>query len=123
MCEVGFLPTDDPRFVSTVSAIDKELRSGHHVFRYKAPDDFGTPQTAFTACTFWHIDALAQIGRRDEALEMFDAVMSKRTKLGLFSEDIDTATGELWGNFPQTYSMVGIINSAGRLSRPWADAV
>lgn len=123
MCEVGFLPTNDPRFVSTVSAIDQELRSGHHVFRYKAPDDFGTPQTAFTACTFWHIDALAQIGRRDEALEMFDAVMSKRTKLGLFSEDIDTATGELWGNFPQTYSMVGIINSAARLSRPWADAV
>ncbi|MEM6850290.1 MAG: glycoside hydrolase family 15 protein [Pseudomonadota bacterium] len=123
MMEVGFLPPSDPRFVATVEAIDRELREDCHVFRYRAPDDFGAPQTAFTACTFWHIDALASIGRADEAREMFEHLLSKRTKLGLLSEDIDPATGRLWGNFPQTYSMVGIINSAARLSRPWTQFV
>ncbi len=123
MAEVGFLPATDPRFVATVDAINRELRSDCHVYRYVAPDDFGAPKTAFTACTFWHIDALAQIGRREEALEMFEHILSKRTKLGLLSEDVETATGELWGNFPQTYSMVGIINSAARLSQPWSSVV
>jgi len=123
MPEVGFLPATDKRFAATVEAIDRELRDGCHVFRYRAPDDFGAPVTAFTACTFWHIDALAQIGRRDEARDMFEHLLSKRTRLGLLSEDVEPDTGVLWGNFPQTYSMVGIINSAARLSRPWTDFV
>ncbi len=123
MGEIGFLPPDDPRFVATVDAVDRDLREGAHVFRYRHADDFGTPKTAFTACTFWHIDALARIGRMDDARDMFEAVLSRRTKLGLLSEDIDTSTGELWGNFPQTYSMVGIINVAGRLSRRWDEMI
>lgn len=123
MAEVGFLPPEDPRFVATVEAIDRELRIGNDVFRYKIPDDFGAPVNAFTACTFWHIDALAQIGRKDDAREMFEALLARRTKLGLLSEDIHPQSNELWGNFPQTYSMVGIINAAARLSRPWTAVV
>jgi GH15 family glucan-1,4-alpha-glucosidase len=121
MAEIGFIEPLDPRFVATVELIDKELREGYHVYRYRVADDFGTPKTAFTACTFWHIDALARIGRIEDARAMFEDVLSHRTKLGLLSEDIDTTTGELWGNFPQTYSMVGIINAAARLSRSWEE--
>ena len=69
------------------------------------------------------MDALARIGRRDEAREAFATLLSRRNKLGLLSEDTDTRTGELWGNFPQTYSMVGIINGAVRLSAPWDSVV
>ncbi len=119
MAEVGFLPAQDPRFVSTLEAVEAELALGHHMLRYKAPDDFGLPETAFNVCTFWRIDALARVGRREEAREIFEAMLAARNHLGLLSEDVDTKTGELWGNFPQTYSMVGIINGAVRLSRPW----
>jgi len=77
------------------------------------------PKMAFTACTFWYIDALARAGEIDEARELFEALVAARNPLGLLSEDIDPTTGELWGNFPQTYSMVGIINGATRLSRRW----
>ncbi|MEM9740673.1 MAG: glycoside hydrolase family 15 protein [Pseudomonadota bacterium] len=123
MAEIGFIEATDPRYVKTVERIDEDLREGDHVYRYRVEDDFGKPKTAFTACTFWHIDALARIGRKDEARAMFEAVLAKRTSLGLLSEDIDTETGELWGNFPQTYSMVGIINAAARLSRSWEETV
>ena len=71
MAEVGFLPPDDPRFAGTVDAIEKRLRRGRHLFRYAAADDFGMPTTAFNICTFWYIDALARLGRRDEARELF----------------------------------------------------
>jgi GH15 family glucan-1,4-alpha-glucosidase len=120
MIEVGFVDGDDERFRKTVDAIDRELRVGNAVYRYRHADDFGKPQTAFTACTFWHIDALAMTGRNEEAKALFEYVLANRTKLGLLSEDMVPETGELWGNFPQTYSMVGIINSATRLSRSWA---
>ena len=123
MAEIGFIDPMDPRYIATVDRIDEELRDGCHVFRYRIEDDFGAPKTAFTACTFWHIDALCRIGRKDQARQMFEHVLAHRTKLGLLSEDIDTKTGELWGNFPQTYSMVGIINAASRLSRPWDEMV
>jgi len=123
MAEIGFIDPMDTRFIATVERVDAELREGYHVYRYRTEDDFGAPKTAFTACTFWHIDALARIGRKDEARAMFEDVLAHRTKLGLLSEDIDTLTGELWGNFPQTYSMVGIINAANRLSRTWDEMV
>ncbi len=119
MGEVGFLPAQDPRFLSTLKAVEDELAIGHHMLRYKAPDDFGPPETAFNVCTFWRIDALARAGRHEEAREIFEAMLAARNHLGLLSEDVDSKTGELWGNFPQTYSMVGIINGAVRLSRPW----
>ncbi len=123
MAEVGFLPPDDPRFVSTVERIEEVLGCGPYMLRYEAADDFGMPETAFNICTFWRIDALARIGRGGRAREIFEAVLASRNHLGLLSEDTDPVTGELWGNFPQTYSMVGIINCARRLSRPWEAVV
>ena len=87
-----------------------------------AADDFGAPENAFNVCTFWYIEALAATGRRAEAREIFEKMLACRTSLGLMSEDLDPVTRELWGNFPQTYSMVGLINSATRLSIPWEEA-
>lgn len=123
MHEVGFLPADDPRFVGTVEAIGDSLRRGDYLFRYAAQDDFGYPENAFNICTFWYIDALGAIGRADEAREMFENMLAKRNHAGLLSEDLAPESGELWGNFPQTYSMVGLINSAMRLSRDWDSAL
>ena len=74
-------------------------------------------------CAFWYVNALAAVGRIDEARDLFGKLLNRRNSVGLLSEDIDPVTGELWGNFPQTYSMVGIIISALRLSRPWEDVV
>jgi GH15 family glucan-1,4-alpha-glucosidase len=123
MHDLGFIAADDPRFVSTVECIGEHLRRGKHLFRYIAADDFGEPENAFNICTFWYIDALASIGRREEAREMFENMLALRSPLGLLSEDIDPETGALWGNFPQTYSMAGIINAAVRLSRSWEEAL
>jgi GH15 family glucan-1,4-alpha-glucosidase len=121
--ELGIVAGTDPRFVRTLEAVERELGQGDWLFRYRHTDDFGTPQTAFTICAFWYVNALAAAGRRDEARERFQRLLEHRTTLGLMSEDIDPQTGELWGNFPQTYSMVGIINCAVRLSRPWEDVL
>jgi GH15 family glucan-1,4-alpha-glucosidase len=119
---INFISADDPRFVATVAAIEKDLRRGPYLLRYAAPDDFGAPSTAFNICTFWYIDALTALGRRDEARELFENMLARRNRLGLLSEDLDPATGELWGNLPQTYSMVGLITTATRLSKGWEDA-
>jgi GH15 family glucan-1,4-alpha-glucosidase len=120
--EVGFLAADDPRFCSTVGAVERTLRKGDFIYRY-THDDFGEPRTAFIVCTFWYVDALAALGRREEARALFDNLLNCRTALGLLSEDIDPVSRQLWGNFPQTYSMVGLINSAVRLSKSWEEAV
>ncbi|OFW27412.1 MAG: glucoamylase [Acidobacteria bacterium RIFCSPLOWO2_02_FULL_65_29] len=122
LAELGFLRADDPRFAGTVAAVERELKRGDFVYRYVETDDFGAPANAFIVCTFWYVDALAALGRRDEARVLFEATIARRNRLGLFSEHIDPATGELWGNFPQTYSMVGMINSATRLSIRWDHA-
>ena len=122
LLELGFVDDDDPRFAGTVDAVGDELKRGRLVLRYVKADDFGKPQNAFVICTFWYIDALVKLGRTEEAREMFEDMLSHRNHVGLLSEDIDPETGELWGNFPQTYSMVGLINSAMQLSKPWKDA-
>jgi GH15 family glucan-1,4-alpha-glucosidase len=120
--DLGFLAADDPRFRSTVECLEKHLRRGKHMFRYGEADDFGEPETAFNICTYWYINALAAIGRKQEARELFEEMLKCRTRLGLLSEDFDVRTGQLWGNFPQTYSLVGIILGAIRLSKSWEDA-
>ncbi len=120
--EFGLVEGTDPRFVATLEAVQQKLGRGHWLMRYSHPDDFGSPETAFTICGFWLVNALHAAGRLDEARERFEVMLAARTRLGLLSEDIDPATGELWGNFPQTYSLVGIIQCATRLSRPWEDA-
>ncbi|KAF1019890.1 MAG: Trehalase [Paracidovorax wautersii] len=123
MAEVGIIDPKDPRFVSTVDELERVLCDGPYMRRYEAPDDFGRPETAFNICAFWRIDALARIGRKKEAREIFEAMLAVRNPLGLLSEDTHPVTGEMWGNFPQTYSMVGIINGAMRLSAQWDSVI
>jgi GH15 family glucan-1,4-alpha-glucosidase len=119
MAEVNMIDPNDSRFVSTVDALERSLCDGPYMRRYEAADDFGKPETAFNICTFWRIDALARIGRKAQAREIFEVMLKSRNHLGLLSEDTHPVTGEMWGNFPQTYSMVGTINAAVRLSAPW----
>ena len=123
MVEVGLVAPTDQRFIATVDALEKYLCDGPYMRRYEAPDDFGRPETAFNICTFWRIDALARIGRKEQAREIFETMLATRNHLGLLSEDTHPVTGEMWGNFPQTYSMVGIINCAMRLSAAWESAI
>ncbi|MGP1683018.1 MAG: glycoside hydrolase family 15 protein, partial [Giesbergeria sp.] len=123
MAEVGLIDARDPRFVSTVDAMEKSLCDGPYMRRYEAADDFGKPETAFNICTFWRIDALARIGRKQEARAIFETMLAARNPLGLLSEDTHPETAEMWGNFPQTYSMVGIINAAVRLSAKWDSVI
>lgn len=122
LAELGLVAPDDPKFIATVESIGHLLGRKGYLFRYAAPDDFGAPTTAFTLCSFWYVEALAAIGRRDEARDLFEKILSRRNHVGLLSEDIDPASGELWGNFPQTYSLVGVILAAMRLSKSWDDA-
>lgn len=124
LADLGFVAADDPRFVATVDAIGRTLRHGDGVYRYIEEDDFGVPETSFTICVFWYIDALAAIGRGDEARALFERTLQRRNHLGLLSEDLSfDPQGEPWGNFPQTYSHVGLVIAAMRLSRPWQAVV
>lgn len=123
MAEVNFIDARDPRFLATLEATEKTLGRAAFMMRYEAPDDFGPPDTAFNICAFWRVTALARAGRKQEARDIFEALLSNRNHLGLMSEDIKPETGEAWGNFPQTYSMVGIINAARLLSTSWDDAI
>ncbi len=120
LVELRFLRPEDPRFAATFAAIERALRRGEHMLRYDSEDDFGLPETAFNVCTFWLIEALQLVGREEEARGLFEAMLGHATRSGMLSEDLDFETGELWGNFPQTYSLVGIINCAGILSKPWS---
>jgi GH15 family glucan-1,4-alpha-glucosidase len=122
LAEVGFLDAADPRFAATVAAVERDLRRGDFIFRYVEKDDFGEPENAFIVCSFWYVNALAAVGRRDEAHALFEKLLACRNRHGLLAEHIDTKTGEQWGNFVQTYSMVGLINSAIRLSIRWDQA-
>ncbi len=122
LTDLGFLDPLDPRQVRTFEAIERDLKKGPYLFRYVEADDFGEPETAFNFCTFWFIEALHQNGRIEEAREIFAEMLSRRTQAGLLSEDISLEDNELWGNYPQTYSLVGIINCAVLLSRSWTDA-
>ena len=120
--ELGFLAADDPRFAATVDSVAARLKRGNFLMRYAERDDFGVPKNAFLVCTFWYVEALAALGRHNEARELFENTLAHRNHLGLMSEDIDPASGELWGNFPQTYSLVGLISAALRISKSWEDA-
>ena len=120
MVDLRFVAPDDPRFRKTFEAIERDLRRGPYLMRYVEPDDFGEPETAFNFCTFWFIEALHLAGRTEEARALFEEMLGRRTPAGLLSEDIGLEDGRLWGNYPQTYSLVGLINCAVLLSRPWS---
>jgi GH15 family glucan-1,4-alpha-glucosidase len=119
--ELGLLSAHDMRFLQTCQVIGKELSRNGFSMRY-ANDELGAPETAFLACHFWYIDALAAIGRADEARDSLANVLACRNAFGLLSEDIHPESGQLWGNLPQTYSMAGIVNSCMKLSRSWDEA-
>ena len=122
MSELQFVEPDDPRFIGTLRAVEKHLQRGDFLLRYDEEDDFGRPDSAFIVCTFWWILALANTGEKARARKLFENILRCRNHLGLLSEDVSIDGSELWGNFPQTYSMVGLIQCATRLSIPWEKA-
>jgi GH15 family glucan-1,4-alpha-glucosidase len=100
--------------------VQKELDQGGWLRRYRTDDGFGVPTTAFTLCTFWLVEALATIGRIDEARALMARLKNVRAPLGLLSEGLQPATGVMCGNFPQAYSHVGLIHAAFAASPPWS---
>jgi GH15 family glucan-1,4-alpha-glucosidase len=114
---LGFFEASDPRAARMVEAMQKRLASERGLLRrYSFDDGLGPGTTCFTVCSFWLAEALARIGKVDAARRVFEAVLANANHLGLLSEDIDSASGQLWGNFPQTYSHVGLINAAFAIS-------
>ena len=116
---VGFLPPDDPRIIGTIKAVEEELLRDGFVRRYATDDvddGVGGDEGAFLACSFWLVDAYMLSGRRDDAVEMFDRLLSLRTPLGLLAEEYDAVRKRLVGNFPQGFSHLGLINSAHKLA-------
>ncbi|HSE53864.1 MAG TPA: glycoside hydrolase family 15 protein, partial [Gemmatimonadales bacterium] len=109
---LGLIEARDPRFLSTVEFYERHLCVNGLMFRYRNVDDFGKTESAFTICCFWHAEALALTGRLDDAVELFHRLLGYANPVGLFSEDIDPATGALLGNFPQAYTHVGLIHAA-----------
>ncbi len=121
MAPLRMFGKDDPRLGATVDAIWKQLGNGGWLYRYKLDDGFGQPTVAFIICTFWLVEALAMLGRKAEAAEVLAHIHKAMTPLGLVSEDIETATGRMWGNFPQAYSHVGLIRAAFAASPSWEE--
>jgi GH15 family glucan-1,4-alpha-glucosidase len=117
---VGFLPGDDPRVVSTLDAINRELTVGGFVRRYNPTKDgidgIGEAEGVFLPCSFWMVEALVLAGRRDDALELFDRVLGVATDLGLYSEEYDVDGGRLLGNFPQAYTHLALVAAAHTLA-------
>jgi alpha,alpha-trehalase len=112
MAEYGFISANDWKYQKTVKAVKSELFHNGLVYRYKNSDDFGTPSSSFTICTFWLIQALFRIGLKEDAKNIFENLLAYGNHLGLFSEDIDFTTKMLLGNFPQAYSHLALINTA-----------
>jgi GH15 family glucan-1,4-alpha-glucosidase len=117
---VGFLPPDDPRVIGTVEAVQRELCRDGFVLRY--PTETGVDgveggEGAFLACSFWLADALALIGRRDDAVALFERLCALANDVGLLAEEYDASLGRMVGNFPQAFSHVGLVNTALNLTR------
>jgi len=123
MARLRFLSPGDPRLNSTIDVIHKDLALGGWLHRYSLNDGFGKPTVAFIICTFWLIEALAAVGRRDEARSLFERIQSALSPLGLLAEDYDPAIPRMWGNFPQTYSHVGLIHAAFAASPAWTEVL
>jgi GH15 family glucan-1,4-alpha-glucosidase len=115
------LPVGDRRLAATVDAVRGDLEYRGWLKRYRTNDGFGVPIVAFTLCTFWLVEALARLGRAEEARALLERVREIQSPLGLLSEDIDPTSGVMWGNFPQAYSHVGLIHAAFAASPRWSD--
>jgi GH15 family glucan-1,4-alpha-glucosidase len=121
MAPLRFLAPNDRRLHATVDGISRGLARDGWLFRYSASDDFGAPSVAFILCTFWLVEALARLGRGEEARHVFEQARRALSPLGLLSEDYATSDLRMWGNFPQAYSHVGLIHAAFAASPRWAD--
>ena len=113
---LGLIDPRDQRFISTVEAYERLLVEDGLMLRYRHKDDFGDTTSAFSICSFWWAEALAMVGRLEDACTLFDRLMTHANCVGLFSEDIEPRTGMLLGNFPQAYTHVGLINTAVTIS-------
>ena len=116
---IGFLPPRDPRIVGTVAAIEDRLLRHGLVQRYDtAISEDGLPagEGVFLACSFWLADAYLMLGRRDDALELFERMLSLCNDVGLLSEEYEPRTNQLVGNFPQAFSHLALVNTASNLS-------
>ena len=115
---MNYLPNDSDKAKEHLIAMEKELHASKGLFyRYKHQDDFGEPETTFLICAFWYVEALACVGRLDEAIEYFENLVSYSNHVGLLSEDVKEGDGSMWGNFPQAYSHVGLLNAATRIAK------
>jgi GH15 family glucan-1,4-alpha-glucosidase len=117
-----FLPAEDPRLHATLDAIRADLQCQGWLKRYRTDDGFGVPVVAFMLCTFWQVEALARLGRIDEARALMNRLHTVDSPLGLFAEDVEPVSGTMWGNFPQAYSHVGLIHAAFAVSPRWSEA-
>jgi len=118
MITMGYFGNDIESANNHLKALEEDLLAKNYLFyRYKHLDDFGEPETTFLICAFWYIEALACVNRLDEAMEGFETLSKYCNHLNLFSEDVDQHTGSQWGNFPQTYSHVGLLNAAYRIDK------
>ena len=118
LINMGYLDPKSERAKKHVKVLEENLLTSTGLFyRYKHIDDFGEPESTFLICAFWYVEVLARMGRIDEAIKIFDNLCKHGNHLGLLSEDVHEASGSQWGNFPQTYSHVGLINAAFTISR------
>lgn len=114
---MNYLDPQSQRAKDHLLAVETELKATNGLFyRYKHADDFGKPKSTFLICAFWYVEALACVGRIDDAIREFESLMQYGNHLNLFSEDIDENDGSQWGNFPQAYSHVGLMNAAHRIA-------
>ncbi|MEJ6980663.1 glycoside hydrolase family 15 protein [Pedobacter sp. P351] len=114
---MNYLDPASDRAKDHLKALEAELKTPTGLFyRYLHADDFGKPKTTFLICAFWYVEALACVGRVDEAIKEFENIIQYSNHLMLFSEDVDENTGSQWGNFPQAYSHVGLMNAAYRIA-------
>ena len=117
LISMNYIDATSERAKKHLQKLEEVLKTEEGLFyRYIHQDDFGKPGVTFLVCSFWYIEALTCVGRIDEAIQNLEKVLAYGNHLGLFSEDVDSHTGSQWGNFPQTYSHVGLINTVFRIS-------
>jgi GH15 family glucan-1,4-alpha-glucosidase len=117
----GFLPAGDPRVVSTISAVERTLGRGAFLQRYEGDDGLRGPEGAFLLCSFWLVEALAKSGQMDRALAHWRSLIEVAGPLLLFAEEIDPATNQPLGNYPQAFTHIGVLRGALALGLVRAD--